>query len=300
MTLPIFCLQGCGDSDGDSGQPKFLAEVGKDSYPETEAPHEAPLFRWDFSKPVVHAYDYTEKRESTADLGMGDGKSPEVNTDVIVGTLVIKSEGNGVATLVVKDASLTSKTDAEEETTMELDRPMLEIRGIKEDGNMKAANSSMELYSRFLSPLPPKPLRVGESVTVPAGMPFYAMGPILSLEGTCTITPTGYVTIDGRRCARLETDIDVSNLGAPEDVAGTRKCAFKGKSVSYFDVKGRRFVSLELALVTRMQMEGEELPAGFSEDRQIKVQTDRLVRFTLNPERTAAETKKQSGVDAPK
>ena len=143
----------------------------------------------------------------------------------------------------------------------------------------------------------PKPLRVGESVTVPLDVPFDAMNSVLSVEGTSTITLTGYVTIDGRRCARIETDIDMSKLDIPEEMPGTYKCAFKGKSVSYFDVEKSRFVSVEVALAIGMQIEapmpkvdmgGEELP----DKMEMSMQVDTLIRLTPNPEKAKAEAKK--------
>lgn len=304
LAAPVLCLQGCGDPDGHSSplsaESKYLGEVGVKLYREAEAPQEAPLLRWDFSKPVIHAYDYTQKMAATMDFDMGDGKSPEANTDITAGTLLIKSKGNRAATLVMKDMKATSKMrPGEEKQTMKF--PAVVVQGVKENGSMKTGSSSEGLLLRFMFPLPPKPLRVGESVAVPASIPFYAMGSVLSVEGVFTITLMKYVTIDGRRCARLDTSIDVSELDVSEDLVGTYKCSVKGRSVSYFDIERRCFVSTELALMMGMETEtpppkteteGGQPPAESSEDTRTMMQMDTLIRVTPNPKKAAAEMKK--------
>jgi hypothetical protein len=313
LAVSALCLHGCGDSDdetacpqpfgppgsfGSAGEPpplstesKHVNEIGSKSHPEAESPPEAPSLRWDFSKPVVHAYDHVQTMESTMSLGM------DMKLDA-AGTVLLRSKGNDVAALVMKDMKMNMASKmgtGGEEQTMKSEPPVFVVPGVKEDGSMKTGNSSAEIFLQFLFPLPPKPLRVGESAAVPATMPFNAMGSVLSVEGTSTITLTKYVMIDGRRCARLETNIDV-----PEDLTGTYKCVTRGKSISYFDVERRRFVSVEVALVMGMQLDapmpkidmgGKEPPAVPSESMQMSMQMDTLIRLTLNPDKAAAEAK---------
>jgi len=314
LAAPVLCLQGCGDSDDETACPlpggpfgsagellplltesKHLDEIGATSHPKAAPPQEAPLLRWDFSRPAVQAYDYTQTMEMESTMGPGMGM--KING---AGTVLLKSKENDVAILVMKDMkmNMTSEMDVGGgENMMKTAAPPIVVTGVKEDGSMKTGNSSAEILLQFLFPLPPKPLRVGESAAVPATMPFNAMGSVLFVEGTSTITLTGYVTIDGRRCARLETDIDVSKLDVPEELTATYECVTRGKSISYFDVERRRFVSVEVALVMGMHfdapmpttdMKGEGLP----EKMKMSMQTDTRIRLTLNPEKAAAEAKK--------
>ena len=322
LAIPVLCLQGCGDSDDETARPrydksywstdkipplsivpKFLGEIGAKSYPVAEAPQEAPLLRWDFSKPVVHAYDYAQKMEETrhlAKVGGGDGPIVTAYT-AMAAVLLIKGEGNGTATLVMKDVA-QKIDDGGKELTIKSQAPPFVIQGVKEDGSMKTDNNFAQLLSWSLSSPPPKPLRVGESVAILERTSFGTLdGTIVPVEGTSTITLTKYVTIDGRRCARLDRDIDVSKFDVPDDLVGTHEFLLKGKSVSYFDIEQRCFVSVELAFAMHMkadeplpktEMEGEKPPAGSPGNIRTMTRADMLIHLTLNPKRAAAERKK--------
>jgi hypothetical protein len=98
-------------------------------------------------------------------------------------------------------------------------------------------------------------MEVGESVDIPAQMPFNAMGSLLYAKGFSRITLTRYVKIGERTCAQLDVDIDISNLEVPSDLKGEYKCWNKGKSVFYFDVDDRIFVSGTIAMLVQFSVD---------------------------------------------
>jgi len=93
---------------------QFAKEVAKakDKYKET-APPAAPLFRWDFSKAnVVHTYAYEHEVRSKMDMGALGGGVPETGQEMSgKGVLLIKSQGDKTAELVLKDMKVTLKVD---------------------------------------------------------------------------------------------------------------------------------------------------------------------------------------------
>jgi len=121
-------------------------------------------------------------------------------------------------------------------------------------------------------------------------MLFNAMGSVLDVTGACTFTHAGYVTIDGRTCARLRTDIDVSEIDVPEELEGEYECIAKGKGVSYFDMEGRCLHSVELALVIAFRIETPVPDVEFDGERptdmplrvQMGMRGDVFVTLTRN------------------
>ena len=63
-----------------------------------------------------------------------------------------------------------------------------------------------------------------------------------------------YVEIGGKTCAKLQTDIDISELNVPAEIKGDYKCQVKGRSVFYFNVEDRHFISGKVALLMSMRI----------------------------------------------
>jgi hypothetical protein len=309
--IALACLPGCGDSEDACERPspfgsgpaaplskdiKFISEIGRKSYPEATAPEPAPLLNWDFSKKQAHVYDYVQKAVNRSNM-MGGLADTDQSIDGTL-SLLVRSKGDGTATVVMKDTQMSMTVDGEKKA-MRSNFPPMAVQGMKEDGSMRTGNSSTELLLKMLSPLPTKPLKPGESVALPASMPFNIMGSVLEVTGTATVTLTGYVSINGRTCARLDTDIDISKLDVPEDLEGSYECFAKGKSVSYFDVQARSFVNLELAMTMafstetpspKIEMDDEAGP-DMPDTMEVSMQVNTLIRVSRNAKKTAAENK---------
>mgnify|MGYP006293104849 CR=1 FL=1 len=132
---------------------------------------------------------------------------------------------------------------------MEQQAPPLVMQGLKEDGTGSIGNSSQDMLLKMLFPLPPDSLQVGESVDIPARMPFNAMGSPLEVNGRSRIALTRYVQAGNRTCAQLDVDIDISELDVPEELDGEYQCTVKGRSRFFFDVNSRSFVSGTIAML---------------------------------------------------
>lgn len=309
--LVVLCLLSCGGEQREpltqprfpaGGQQqsqtasRFLKELKKHDYPETAAPAEAPVFRWDFSGKAVHRYTYEQEMTAKTSMAM-ISKTPTDMQQAITakGQLLIKSQGDRTAHLFLKDVRMISKMKlgkGQEKGTMEQKAPPLFLQGMEEDGSAPYGDSSQELLLRILLPLPPKSLKVGESAVVPAQMPFNAMGSRLQVKGRLHITLTKYVKIGERTCAQFDTDIDISKLDVPPEMGEDYKysCSAKGKSVFFFDIEERCFVLGTIALLMKlgvdaptptMNMPGVEPPADRAERSKMSMVTDILTRVTL-------------------
>jgi len=244
------------------GTSRFLKEIetDKEKHRQVEPPTTPPLFRWNFSNKDVHAYAYEQEVRSKAAMSSPpddriNDMQPELSGR---GLLLVKSQGDGTANLVLKDLKMSMKTDFggnKESDTMEHTAPPLVVQGMKEDGSGSFGESSQEMFLKSLFPLPTKPLKVGESVDVPAQMPFNAMGSVLQVKGRSRITLGRYVKIGNRTCAQLDVDLDVSEMKVPSELKGKYKCSIKGTSVFYFDVANRFFTSGSIALLMQFSID---------------------------------------------
>lgn len=272
---------------------QFLSELKKETYPETTAPATAPVFRWDFTNKDVHNYSFEQEARMKTDMGSFGGECGDSGQDMSAkGALMIKSQGDGTADLVLKDVKMTMKMNwgkGKEPKTMEQAAPPMVVQGLKEDGSGSFGNSSQDMLLKMLFPLPTKSLKVGDWVDVPAQMPFNAMGSLLQVKGRSRVTLTRYVNIEDRTCAQLDVDTDISDLKVPSELKGDYECSTRAASVSYFDVGSRLFVSGAIALITefsvdapapQMKMPGEDIPE-MPERVKMSMMGDNLIRVKL-------------------
>lgn len=292
ITLGVSTLS-CGDEAETNS--RYLEELNKQSYTETTAPTEVPVFRWDFSKKKTYTYTYEQKMQSKTDLGSTESDKDKGNVEMSTcfkGKLLIKSQGDGTATLVLKDMKADmdmdlGKDELPKKATSTM--PPMVIQGMKEDGTISMGDLSQNALLKLLFPLPTKSLRVGEYVDVPTQMPFNTMGSILAVKGRSRITLTRYVRIRERTCAQLDVEIDIAELDVPEEIEGEHSCSIKGTSVFYFDIEEHCFVAGTIASVMqfaidvptpKVELSGEEMP-DMPERTKMSMMLDSLIQISL-------------------
>lgn len=264
--FPLFCLlvlASCTNAASPLKVSEFAKDIHKQRYPEVKPPESAPVLKWDFSKPgSLYAYDYIQKSRSTSQMDLGasaPGAPGNMGQEMDVhGELLIKSHGDHTAKMVLQNCKITTRYKFDKnkpEESMDLDNPPIVIDGMREDGSRNGGMCAPNLSLEDFFTLPARALKVGQSVTRPAEMPFNAYGSPLKVTGTARITLTRYVKIGKRICARLDVMTDISKLKVPPEIKGAYTCTVSGTGVFYFDVKARKFVSGEMASV--MQIKGD-------------------------------------------
>lgn len=228
-----------------SGESRFLQEVGKEVFKEAESPAESPLFRWDFSKQgVTHEYTYKQEVRMEMDSGLFD---PETQAMTAEGILVVRSQGDNTAELVIKDVIMKmSEGDSE---AIEQKVPAVALQGMREDGVGPFGNHSQDLFLKILFTLPAERMALGETIKVPMRMPYHLNGSALIVKGQSEVMLTEYVSIDDRLCAKFDVETDISELNVPPEIEGEHAVAMRGRSVLYFDVGRRCFVNGTIALL---------------------------------------------------
>ncbi|MDA8412591.1 MAG: hypothetical protein M0023_02275 [Desulfobacteraceae bacterium] len=273
---------------------RYLKELYKNDYSEVKTPKTAPIFRWDFSKKNVRAYSYDQEVINKTELGAETGSEisdPEQSMSA-KGSLLINSQADGTAELVLKDMKTSmriafNKTD--DPKIMEQEMPPFVVQGMKEDGTGPFGDSSQDMLLKLIFPLPTKTLKIGESVDVPAQMPFNAMGSQLQVKGRSRITLTKYVLIGNHTCAQFNVDIDISDLKVPSALEGEYLCSTKGSAVFFFDINSRTFVSGSTALLMqfsidapmpKMNIQGEATP-NIPARSKMSMKSDNFISVSL-------------------
>ena len=231
------------------GKSRFLEELSKLDFPEADAPEESPVFRWDFlQKDAVHEYDY--EQEVRGGMDMGAHQVPDGFGDISMsakGAMVVRSQGDATAELVMKDVVMTMKQGgigAQEQKV-----PAVAIQGMQEDGVGPFGNSSQDLFLKILFTLPAENMELGQTVEIPMMMPYQVMGSALVVKGQSKITLARCVSIGDRLCAQFKVETDISQLNVPPEIDGQISCFTTGSSILFFDVKQRCFVRGTICLL---------------------------------------------------
>ena len=299
MLLGVLIVSCKGKKDEPPGSVIAPKELTKMDYPEVPAPAASPVFRWDFSE--KHNYIYDFKLEMASKMVMDSmptrkDKPNPLESISAGGLLLIKSNGDGTADMVLKDLKMTTNMDTGEKKPPEkmdmIASPMV-IQGMKEDGSGVQWDSSQKMLLQLLFPLPTKELKKGESVEVPVTMPFNAMGSPLKVTGYSRITLTRYVKIGGQICAQLDVVTDISKLNVPSEIEGTYETYLKGPAVFYFDVKKRCFIRGAVSMVIHMKVDAPmpkvSVPGSKPEDMPKRMTTEmdisELINVTLQEEK---------------
>lgn len=244
----VLCLLSisCGKQDEEKPAPVSLTQPKPGKYPEAKAPEIAPDFRWNFSYKKTYIYSWEQENEQETDMGAGKQKYSASGN----GILQIKSHGDNTADIILKDIKLKMVFDetagGKSEPVEQTPTPVV-IQGVKDDGTGSIGSSEQEAFLKLLFPLPNKSLKAGESVDMPAQMPFNSS---MQVKGKSHITLVRYVNIGSRTCAQLEADIDISELKVPKELKGEYSCSVRAKSVFYFDVLNRCFVNGTISSIT--------------------------------------------------
>ncbi len=98
----------------------------------------------------------------------------------------------------------------------------------------KDRKNNEALFTGLLFPLPNRPLKLKEQITINKSIPIAGNDKIYTVVGDLKITLTDYVILNGRDCARFEVIADVKN---PNNLNGNGKCSIKTKTVYYFDIE---------------------------------------------------------------
>ncbi len=245
VLLSAAFIVGCSDSQQETQAQPELSALAEAEYPKAEAPTTEPVFRWDFSDTQkAFLYDYQQEVEMLTQTGTTHTDETEIQEQYMKakGRLQIVPRRNRTADLLLQNVRAEMRMGGASAPTETQVMPAVEISGLREDGSGGSGDAAHETFLRMLFPLPTKSLAVGESVRIPAEMPYQVGDESFQVRGFSEITLVGYVYIEDRLCAKLSIVSDISQLELPARIQGQHGLSARGNSVFYFDVEERAFV----------------------------------------------------------
>ena len=236
----------------------FLDEIDRNNYIAGTQIQGAKLFRWDFSNNNQYVYSYF-KKAIVNDFSTIFGTELEENATKIDlnAKLFVNSLENQTADLILKDIEtiVTYLSDDSNEEPAEKkisNTPPTVIASIDEGGVEIATKNNGALFASLLFPLPNRPIKLKEQITINKSIPISGNNKIYTVAGDLEITLTDYVVFNGRYCARFEVIADIKN---PNKLDGNDKCAIKTKTVYYFDIENHCLVSGSSAVLQSIRYE---------------------------------------------
>lgn len=280
MTASLFAAILCSPAGADQASSRFLSRLNGESYPEVQAPQGSQPLRWDFSGKNTLTYDYLQEVVSKTDIAANSpGEADQKVTTQ--GELLVKSQGDGSADLVFNNMKARMEfgvSGDEAPKVIEQSVAPLVVQGVKENGTGPFGDTSQDMMLKLLFPLPPRALKAGETVEVPAQFMFTVMGSQLQVKGSSRFTLRRYVTIGTRTCAELDVDTVISDLKVPPYLEGKYACSVKAAAVYFFDINSRAFVSGSSAVLVQSEV---DTPQKLQERVKMTMKSDNFIRLTL-------------------
>ena len=233
--LILVILASCGNQNNSSKQVEFV---------------------WDFSeqKTFSYSYDHTIKSKNT----MVKNESPKTADIIGTGDLNVRVKEHSLADLSLsnlKMGMITYDDHGKANDTLYNTAPTSVIQDMTPNGTFNTANHNIVFDLIF--PLPSKTLKIGETNKIPMQMPFNVNGSSLFVKGFNTLTFAGMEHLDGKECAVLKGDINISNLEIPEELKGTYESSSIGTGTYYFDLENHYFVGADVQMTMKVLVDAE-------------------------------------------
>lgn len=213
-------------------------------------------FKWDFNQPKKLVYSFSQEIINK-DKSSKDREFEESYMEA-KGDLYVRIKEDETADLSLTDVKMKSMTidfDGNPRDTTSMEMPPIVIQGMKTDGSFEDSNT--DIMFKILFPLPKTNLDKGESDKIPMQIPFNANGSRLFADGFNTLTYNGTETLEGRVCAVLKGNIDISKMNVPEELSGKYDLSTTGTCTYYFDLEDQIYVGADIKLVMTAMMDTE-------------------------------------------
>lgn len=213
-------------------------------------------FEWDFANEKTYVYSYSQNVTTLTTRSKGSENAERSDIEA-KGQLHVRVKEENMADVSMQGVSMNmvnyDSTDTPTDTfTTEL--PVSVQPSLKANGTFANASESNIALS-IVFPLPGTALKEGESFDYPMSIPFNANGSNLEITGQNRLTFAGYTTFEGKNCAQLKGDIDISSLEIPQEITGKYESSTQGEAVYYFDTENGYLQGTDIELTMKLLMD---------------------------------------------
>ena len=233
-TIPVILFLGC--NQGQTGQ--------------SEGQTDNEVFIWNFKTPQKLEYSFSQ--------GINGFASNELDRREIVlssqGTLYVDIDENQKAQVGITDLNASENDDEYGRSNWQNLGPIPDVPAstLAANGEITDDQADKLLYLLFL--LPPSDLTPGQSAVMKRKIPVNNMAVNEIVKGEMAlkgknveITFMGYKKVMGRKCAILETNINLFDMkAARRSIRGNIKFTITGTGEYYFDTEKQVFVGADI------------------------------------------------------
>ncbi len=216
---------------------------------------------FDFTTQVQTRFQYTETI-STVEVDTA-GMTEKRYLQETEAEMVFRQNGMGFADIIYNDflstmAKSIKDTDGNIQFRSRTDTGPITVThaGYNPKGIYPYDTALNFIYS-LQFPITNSEINTGSSITAAIGMPVLLLGKEIIAEGEMHITHSGYVDINGKRYAKLLSEISIDTNSIPRALDNEFSLAVSGYGVYYFNIKEKSYyyghvqfdVSIEAAVL---------------------------------------------------
>lgn len=293
--IVIILMLGCGEDkesnnyEGiglkDGIYEEYLTRVESTKHPQVEAGEQKYTLLWDFTHgPIEYEYHQEVTNETKMSLMKEHSRDGVGQNLRASGKIFINPKENNTANLILKNMVVNhSMKMGVEDMNISQEIPTMVIQGMRENGSVKLGDAERAQLVHLLFPLPDGPISIGETVSLPAQMPFNAMGSLLNVTGDSKVMLSKIVEINGVNCAQLDVTTRIDELSVPEELDGEYECKLISKSRYFFDIKNGVFIKGSTAAKMIMRVDAAMPKMQFKGSEDINIpDRNKMSMISLN------------------
>jgi hypothetical protein len=224
-------------------------------------------FEWDFNSNKDYVYSFTQishRKRKTNKLQETDKVFIKKS-----GKIIISGKTENIADLSFLDVIIKAKYEGSKDTINQVQINSL-IQGLDSKSHFSATTGISD-FLRVLIPLPKNDLEVQNEEKEGLYYPLHLNESILNSKGFNTLLFSEYKEVNGRKCAVLNGDINVSKLKLPDYIKGDYQLSKKGKGTYYFDIDEGCYVKAVVKIKSISLIDNESTYSNFEHEDEFEI-----------------------------
>lgn len=224
-------------------------------------------FEWDFNSEKDYVYSFTQiSHHEKITNKFEDADKTFIKK---LGKIIISGKTKNMADLSFTDISIKAKYHGSKDTINQS-----QSNSIIQDVDSKshfAVTTDVSDFLRILFPLPTKDLELLSEEKKVLYFPLHLKESILNSTGFNTLVFSEYKVVNGRKCAVLKGNINVSKLKLPNYINGDYKLSKIGKGTYYFDIEKGSYVKAIVTITSVSLIDNENTYSYIKHEDEFEV-----------------------------
>lgn len=199
-------------------------------------------------------YAFKQKSKSVQYFMLAEGELPDTNQSFINGNILLKNQGDSLASLSFQNLTLRNLFGNKKDTSSQ-QIPTQVIQGFNQYGENQLNSGYNQKFTSFF-PLPYRITQMENNVfKFPITMPFNANGSALLVNGECVFTILDTIKYDNYNCLKIRSISTYNNLEIPETLEGQYFCESSLIFNGLFAYEEGYFINGKVKAITEYRIE---------------------------------------------